>query len=358
MNTKNKKQMKTIKSIIWVLALIGVSAVVYAFMSSDEKSELPDQVKTQKVRKQDISASVSATGIIKPQVGAEVRIGTRASGTVTDLYVNIGDYVKKGQMLAKIDDSELTAKHKQALANLAYAKTTYKYAKLEFERTKKLNVKKYVSQQVFEEAEKAVEIAKAVVLQEKANVDYAKIQLDYTKIYASTTGVIGSVSTQEGETVAAAFSSPTFVTIIDLERLEVWAYIDETDIGRIHVGQKATFTVDTYPETKFSGTVTAIYPKAEIQNNVVNYVSIIKIDKLEGKILRPEMTTSVDVYLQKHENALTILSKSLIRKSGKSYVNKLEDNKVIETEVQIGLRQSGYVEILEGLRENDEVLIK
>jgi len=357
MKTQKKKRMRTIKRTIWIVALIGVSIIVYAFMTSNESVETPGEIKTQKVHKQDISASVSATGIIKPQIGAEVRIGTRASGIVTNLYVNIGDYVKKGQLLAKIDASELNAKHQQAKANLKYAKTTLKYAKLEFERIKKLNAKQYVSQQVFEEAEKNVEVAKAIVLQEKSNVDYANIQLDYTKIFASTEGVIGSVSTQKGETVASAFTSPTFVTIIDLDRLEVWAYIDETDIGRIEVGQKASFTVDTYPETEFSGTVMAIYPKAEIQNNVVNYITIIKIEKQIDKILRPEMTTSINVYMEKHENAVTVTSKALIRKSGKYYVKKLQNNKVIEVEVKTGLRQNGYVEILNGLSEGDQVII-
>lgn len=350
------------KNTIRILAYVGaisIAASIFAFISDNNKENKEDfNWKTQRVIKQDISSSVLATGIIKPQVGAEVRIGTRASGTVTDLYVNIGDYVKKGQLLAKIDDSELNAKHKQTLANLQYAETTLKYAKLELEREKRLVEKKYVSRQEFEKAEKAVEIAKARLMQEQANVDYAGIQLDYTKIYASTDGVIGSVSTQKGETVASAFTSPTFVTIIDLDRLEVWAYIDETDIGRIEVGQNASFTVDTYPETEFSGKVTAIYPQAEIQNNVVNYIAIIKIKQQKGKILRPEMTTSVNVYMQKHEDALTISNKALTRRSNKYYINKLENGQLVEVEVEIGLRQNGYVEILKGLNENETIILK
>ena len=151
------KRIKRIRRIIWITSLIGASIAVYAFMSSDDNKTQADDWEIQTVRKQDISSSVSATGIIKPQVGAEVRIGTRASGTVTDLYVNIGDYIQKGQLLAEIDASELQAKLNQALANLKYAETTLKYAKLECSRMEKLNAKEYVSQQVLEEAEKAVE---------------------------------------------------------------------------------------------------------------------------------------------------------------------------------------------------------
>ncbi|MCP4414588.1 MAG: efflux RND transporter periplasmic adaptor subunit, partial [Gammaproteobacteria bacterium] len=265
---KRKTGIKGIKGPIWILAIIGVSIAVYAFVSSGKPDKQPDNPDMQSVRIQEMSSMVSATGIIKPQVGAEVRIGTRASGTVTDLYVNIGDYVKKDQLLAEIDASELEARYNLAQANLRFAETTLKFAKLEYSRIERLNAKEYVSRQVLEEAEKAVEIAESMVLQEISNVDFSRIQLSFTEIRASISGVIGSVSTQKGETVSAMLSSPTFVTIIDLDQLEVWTYIDETDIGRIKTGQEVTFTVDTYTETEFSGIVTAIYPKAEIQNNV------------------------------------------------------------------------------------------
>ncbi len=350
--------MRNTKTYIWIISFIAFSLVTYAFISLRSGERVQSNYRqTQKPKKQDISSYVSATGIIKPQVGAEVRIGTRASGTVTNLYVNIGDYVKQGQLLAEIDASELVAKFNQSLANLRYAETSLKYANLEFERIKRLKTKEYVSQQVLEEIEKAVELSKSRVMQEKSNVEYAKIQVGYTQIYASSPGVIGSVSTQKGETVSATFTSPTFVTVIDLNRLEVWAYIDETDIGRIKVGQHASFTVDTYSDTEFQGTVTAIYPAAEIQNNVVNYITIIKIISQEGKVLRPEMTTSVNIFIKKHENALTIPSKALSRKNGKYFVAVLKDEQVIEKEVKTGLRQYSYVEILEGINEHDQVII-
>lgn len=106
---------------------------------------------------------------------------------------------------------------------------------------------------------------------------------------------MASVSTQEGETVAASFATPTFVTLVDLSRLEVWAYVDETDIGRIKVGQRASFTVDTYGDETFEGSVTAIYPKPEIRDNVVNDVTVVRFDPPCDRILRPEMTTTVRI---------------------------------------------------------------
>ncbi len=354
---KRKTGIKGIKGPIWIIAITGVLIAVYAFVSSGKPDKQPDNPDMQSVRIQEMSSMVSATGIIKPQVGAEVRIGTRASGTVNDLYVNIGDYVKKDQLLAEIDASELEARYNLAQANLRFAETTLKFAKLEYSRIERLSAKEYVSRQVLEEAEKAVEIAESMVLQEISNVDFSRIQLSFTEIRASISGVIGSVSTQKGETVSAMFSSPTFVTIIDLDQLEVWTYIDETDIGRIKTGQEVTFTVDTYTETEFSGIVTAIYPKAEIQNNVVNYITIIEIQNQEGKVLRPEMTASVNISIQKHENAITIPAKALVRKNGKYFVSIPQGDEVAEQEVIVGLRQNSYVEILDGLGENEQVII-
>jgi len=108
---------------------------------------------------------------------------------------------------------------------------------------------------------------------------------------------VASVATQEGETVSASFATPTFVTLIDLNRLEVWAYVDETDIGRIELGQRATFTVDTYGDASFAGTVTAIYPKAEIRDNVVNYIAVVRFEPQPGRTLRPDMTAFVRIAL-------------------------------------------------------------
>ncbi len=124
-------------------------------------------------------------------------------------------------------------------------------------------------------------------------------QLGYTRIDAPIAGVVASISTQEGETVAASFAAPTFVTLLDLDRLEVWAYVDETDIGRIRAGQPARFTVDTYPDQEFEGRVTAIYPQAEIRDNVVNYVTVVRFEPPRDRTLRPEMTATVRIALDR-----------------------------------------------------------
>lgn len=339
-----------------LIILVVLYFIVNSFFSNtNEKS---DNFKTAVVTRRNIGSSVLATGIIKPMVGAEVRVGSRVSGLVKSLHANVGDYVKKGQIIAELEPSELKAKYNQSLAALQNTKANYEYAKLDLERQKSLLKQNFVSQNQLDLAEKTFEINKAQLEQAQANLDYAKVQLEYTKITAPIFGIVASVSTQEGETVAASFSAPTFVTIIDLERLEVSAYVDETDIGRIKESQNATFTVDTYSDTDFEGIVTAIYPKAVIQDNVVNYVATLKITDFKEKILRPEMTVTVTIYLEMKENVLTVPNNAIKREQGKTVVTVLDNNgKMDQRIIKTGYSSNGYVEILEGVREGEKVVL-
>jgi HlyD family secretion protein len=350
--------MKKIKTIIWVISIVGIAGLIYAFVDGKSESDNAPIQNVQSIVRHNLKNTVVSTGIIKPQVGAEVKIGSRASGTVKNLYVSIGDYVQKGELLAEIDASDLIPIYNQAVSNLNYAETNLKYLEIDLNRMLKLGDKEYISQQALDEAQKAVDLAKARVTQEKANVEYSQIQLGHTRIYASISGIIGSVSTQKGETVSAAFSSPVFVTIIDLSRLEIWAYIDETDIGKIETGQKVTFTVDTYNDTEFEGTIKAIYPQAEIRNNVVNYIAVVSIENQTGKTLRPEMTASVNVVLQKHDSVIAIPKKAVIKKGSRTFVKIMQNNQVSEHEIETGLSENALVEVTKGLNETDKIVIE
>ena len=202
-----------------------------------------------------------------------------------------------------------------------------------------------------------MKIAEAQIQQAEANLEYAKVQLGYTRITSPTSGVIASVSTQEGETVSASLAAPTFLSIIDLRRLEVQAYVDETDIGKIRIGQQATFTVDTYPDTDFQGYVTAIYPKAVIQDNVVNYIVTVKIAGTAGKILRPEMTTNVTITLESRKNVLAVPTSAISREQGERYVTVIEGDKRTQRKVKAGWKDNGFTEISSGLQEGDIILV-
>ncbi len=243
----------------------------------------------------DQSRLVKASGVIKPQVGAEVRVGSQLSGVVRHLHVQVGDAVAAGQRLADLDDRELRALHAKAVADHRLALAELHYAAANLERQRAIAAARAISAGDLDMAERAHAVAEQQVAAAQTSVDYAQIQLDRAIITAPIGGVVASVATQEGETVSASFSAPTFVTLIDLRRLEVWAYVDETDIGRIEPGQRATFTVDTYGAEEFSGVVTAIYPKAEIRDNVVNYIVVLRFEPRAGRTLRPEMTAIVRI---------------------------------------------------------------
>jgi len=188
-------------------------------------------------------------------------------------------------------------------------------------------------------------------------VEVAKVQLSYTTIYALTSGIISSVSTQEGETVLAGLSAPTFVNIIDLNRLEVQVYVDETDIGKIFTGQEVNFTVDTYTDTDFKGKVTAIYPKAVIQDNVVNYIVVVEIEDFQDKILRPEMTTTVTIYLESRKDVLTVPSRAITREKGERFVTVVDGDVRINKKIKTGWYDISYTEVTEGLKEGETVLL-
>lgn len=254
---------------------------------------------------------VKASGVVKPRVGAEVRVGSRLSGVVQRLHVQVGDPVRPGQCLAELDDRELFARRDEAEANHRSALAELRYATSHLARQRSIAAARAISAGDLDQAERAFAIAEQQVAAAKAGVDYAQTQLDYAVIVAPIGGVVASVATQEGETVSASFAAPTFVTLIDLARLEVWAYVDETDIGRVELGQHATFTVDTYGREEFAGTVTAIYPKAEIRDNVVNYIAVVRFEPRPSRILRPEMTAIVRIALPNDSgNAAAVAARS------------------------------------------------
>lgn len=315
------------------------------------------EIETITVKRNNISASILATGIIKSKIGAEVRVGSRVSGIVKRLYVKNGDEVHRGDLLAILDDSELSARNRIELADLENCQTVAKYAQIEMNRAKALIDKDFTSKQTYDDMVKSYEIALTRLASQQAAVDYSSAQLGFTKIYAPISGVIGSVSTQEGETVSAAFTSPTFVTIIDLSRIEVWTYVDETDIGRVERGQKVSFTVDTYGGSVFEGSITAIYPKAEIRDNVVNYIAIVDISDKKGKILRPEMTASVTIQTSPSNMVLSIPNNIIRRENSETVVYVLKDGKPEIKKIKTGLKGNQFTEVIEGLQENDKVVL-
>src|SRR5512142_2712065 len=177
-----------------------------------------------------------------------------------------------------------------------------------------------MAQSDLERAESGASLADARVTEAAAALALARVQLEQARITAPIAGVVASVTTQEGETVSATLAAPTFVTIVDLARLELWAYVDETDIGRVQLGQPASFTVDAYPDRTFQGQVAAIYPKAEIRDNVVDYVVVVRFPPPPDQALRPEMTASVRIVLARRPGVVIVPRRAVRRDGERAFV--------------------------------------
>ena len=368
------------KKIIFILfALIALSSIAFSgsFLVI-AKAEKNPSFETVTVKKKNIGSSILATGTVKPVIGAEVKVGARISGKVDHLYANIGDRVEKDQVIAEIEKKDLEAQVAQAEANVKAADagvgiskasfwpalsaetdygvkgTTYLPSQGDNFAGLKVTMPLFNGQDLY-----TIKQSKAIKEATKAALEFSKIQLSYSTIKAPISGVIASVTTQEGETVAAGLNAPTFVTIIDLSRLQVDAFVDETDIGRVKVGQKVLFTVDTYPDKEFTGKVKAIYPKAIIQENVVNFDVVIEIDDSNIEFLRPDMTTSVTIY-QEERSGVLVVPRAAITKEGASKVVLVKQNngsfekKVIKT----GMTSGSDIEVVSGLNEGEIVGIK
>lgn len=347
------------KKKIGIAAACVVIAAAAAFVAhsrtGSEKGETA--FTTAVVEKRDLGSLVQATGIVKPKVGAEVKVGARITGRVEHLYANIGDRVKKDQVLVRLEQDDLKARADQAEAAYLEAYASFDKARSDLERDKPLAQAGYISRQNIDVLQNAFDVAKARVARAKADQDYAKAQLSYATIKAPIGGTIASVTTQQGETVAAGLSAPTFITIIDLNKLEVNAYIDETDVGKIGVGQEALFTVDTFTDRDFKGKVTAIYPRAVLQENVVNYITLISIGNSDGK-LKPDMTANVTITLNKKKGVLVVPGAAVIREGGKKYAMlQGRDGKTSRREVKTGWKEGTYLEITSGLKEGDVVVM-
>jgi RND family efflux transporter MFP subunit len=351
--------MKRIGTFVVLAALVAGALWIWpGFLTrSDGVSEAEAGWRTATVERRDIGSTVLATGVIRPQVGAEVQVGSRASGILQRLNVTVGDQIRAGEVLAELDPTEFQARLDQSLASLETAKVDERFTGIDLARARELRASEAISQVELDRAERTHQVARARLMLAEASTRAAEIQLGYTVIRAPVAGVVASVSTQVGETVAASFASPTFVTIIDLDRLEIWAYVDETDIGRVEVGQAAGFTVDTYPDTDFEGVVTAIQPKAEIVDNVVNYVTLIQIGPSQGKTLRPEMTTTVNIVLEGREAVLTLPNGAVRRDSEGVFAYVLSPQGPERKVIRTGYRGRDFTEVVEGLVEGEEVVV-
>ena len=373
----------------WLFLLI-LALLVPACEGKKKVKEIPKGVV--KVKRRTVRKVVLATGAVKPKVGAMVKVGSRISGKLEKLLVQAGDQVKEGQLIAVVEHKDLQARVERLEATLrglrirkrnVLAQTSQQLreleaklslARLELKRLRTLYAKNYVSLDAVDQAKRDVKVLEAQlnatrenyasleaqydqdIAQTMADLKEARVRLSWAFIHAPISGTVSSVTTQQGETVVAGLNAPTFITIINLARLQVDGFVDETDIGQVKSGQDVTFTVDAFPSKVFRGRVNTVYPGAVVRDNVVYYdVAVEILDPYVG-YLRPEMTANLTIIAGVRKNVLAVPDKSLrMDLQGRSYVMVKRGEKWEKRYVTTGWSSDGYTQILQGVKEGEEV---
>ncbi|WP_290924941.1 efflux RND transporter periplasmic adaptor subunit [Halodesulfovibrio sp.] len=388
--------------IIGVLLLIGAIWFLLAQQSDDAVRVL----RTATAQRGSVSVQLKSTGIIKPQVGAIVKTGTRATGLIKRMLVQVGDRVKQGVLIAKIDDREERAVYqaqeaalRQAQAELTNVNKTYpiqidqaqatlkgslaerRFTYLTWQRNTALVATGVLEQAALDEAyqnyvvaatqakadEEALnlveenyvtDLIKAVegVVSAEADLENASIQISYTEIYAPITGVVSQVTAQEGETVVTGLEVANLITILDPTRLEMLIYVDETDVGTVTKGMPVNFSVDAYPNTIFRGMVETIYPEAVIQDNIVYYQALVPLSAATALQLRPEMTTQCSIITKEIDSVLVVPNEAIKWVDGKKYVYVVDaDGDATPVSPKFGIMGEENTEILSGINEGEKV---
>jgi HlyD family secretion protein len=305
--------------IIAVVAVIGI-AVVLA-LKPFSKKEIAVAFNTVKVEKGNISNTVTATGTI--QALKTVNVGTQVSGIILHIYVDFNDHVKQGQLLARLDETPLRTQLDQSQSAVDQAQSQLRFEEATYNRLKVLYDKQLIAQNDYDLALYNFENSKASLSNAKSGLDRAKVNLEYATITSPIDGVVLNRAIEEGQTVAASFSTPTLFTIVnDLTQMEVQTSVDEADIGKVKNGQRVEFTVDAYSDLKFEGTVSQVRLQPVTTNNVVTYVVILNAPNPEKKLM-PGMTASATIYVEEKTNTLLLSGKAVRFTPDKAYLLKM-----------------------------------
>lgn len=296
------------KRLIYIGSAVVVLAIgfwVYKLLSKPNQSVA---IETAKVEKGTISNTVTATGTL--EAVKTVEVGTQVSGVIEKIFVDYNSQVKKGQLLAQLDETPLIAQLDQSKASVDQAEAQVKYQKATYERYKALLAKKLIAQSDFDLAEFNYNNALGSLNNAKSMYDKNKINLSYARIYSPIDGTVLDRAVEVGQTVAASFNTPTLFTIAnDLTQMRVEAKVDEADIGQLVNGQRVEFTVDAFPTRKFSGDVTEIRLQPVTTNNVVTYIVVIGAPNPEN-ILKPGMTANATFYVTERKDILIVSAKA------------------------------------------------
>ena len=361
--------MKKVNKKVWyAIGVLVVILIAWSMLRGGKKEEKVS-FETVKVEKKNIHTSITATGTIEPVTS--VTVGTQVSGIVSKLYVDYNSVVKKGQVIAELDRTNLISELNTAKANLASSESSMAYEKANYSRYKTLYDKGLVSADEYESALLSYRKATEDVNAKRESVKKAQTNLGYATITSPIDGVVLSKSVEEGQTVAASFNTPELFSIAqDLTDMRVIADIDEADIGGVKEGQRVSFTVDAFPDDHFEGQVTQVRQQATTESNVVTYEVVISAPNKDLK-LKPGLTANVTIFTMEKNDVMAVPSKALrfiptealLEKGqtisdceGDHKVWTLENNTFKAHKVEIGTSNGVMTEIISGIPEGMEIL--
>ena len=360
---------KKIFSKVWIAMILVVVIAVAAWLLSGGKKEEQINFKQEKVATHTLENSITATGTI--EAVTSVTVGTQVSGIVNKLYVDYNSVVKKGQVIAELDKTNLISELNTAKANLASTESNLSYQSANMKRYQTLYKKGLVSADEYENALLAYRQAKEQVASSRENVQRAQTNLGYATITSPIDGTVISKSVEEGQTVAASFNTPELFTIAkDLKNMQVIANVDEADIGGVAVGNRVNFTVDAYPDDTFEGVVKQVRLEATTTNNVVTYEVVISAPNADLK-LKPGLTANVTIFTKEQANILSVANKALrftptketvgkdmkiVDCKGKNKVWTLNGNTLTAHSVNIGQSDAMHTQIISGIKAGQSVV--
>lgn len=308
------------KTLISITA-IAAAVLIFILLKFLFRKEDTFTFDTVKVSRGNITNTVTATGTIEAITTVEV--GTQVSGIIEHVYVDFNDQVKRGQVLARLDETALRAQLQQSQASVDQAQAQLNYQEATYKRLKALYEKNLIAQADYDQALFNYENARASLSNAKSALDRAKVNLAYATIYSPIDGVVLNRAIEEGQTVAASFNTPTLFTIVnDLTQMEVQTSVDEADIGKVRHGQRVEFTVDAYPDIKFEGSVSQVRLQPVTTNNVVTYTVILNAPNPDKKLM-PGMTASATIFVEEKQNTLVVSGKALRFTPDNGYMMKM-----------------------------------
>lgn len=356
------------KKTLVIVAVAAIAALAVWLLSGGKKEE-KITFDTAAVAPANIMNSITATGTIEPVTS--VTVGTQVSGIVSKLFVDYNSVVKKGQVIAELDKTNLMSQLNTAKTQLATAQSQLNYQTANYKRYKTLFEKGLVAADDFDNAKLSYTQAKEQVASAKEEVQRAQTNLGYATITSPIDGVVLSKSVEEGQTVAASFSTPELFTIAqDLTNMQVVADVDEADIGDVKEGERVTFTVDAYPDDTFEGEVKQVRQEATTTNNVVTYEVVISAPNADLK-LKPGLTANVTIYTAERKGVLSVPSKALRFTPQKETVGKMkivdvanaknkvwtiEGNSIVAHKVNIGMTDGTNTQIVGGIAEGTKIV--